>query len=454
MATWEKFAALFGDFYNIFVALTAHSMFTVSCLSFAWSSSVLPKLLESQDSPLQKPITANESDLIGAIFYIGAAIGPLCFISVVNKLGRKKVLAIISLIPPIAYGILIFAKSVTLYIVCRTFLGIYVGAAFSIQPVYLAEVLAMEERAFLMSFVTLFSFIGVFTAFTVGHFIPVVHFNGLIAVLSTIVLILVTFGFPDSPYYVIQHENNRKMMVLLKKLRTRRVNVNEEFEEIQNRAACETEDSWLQIFCTKDNIKALISATIPLLLQSSCGVIFLMNYNQLIFMQTSITISSHYCSIIVVSLTFSTTFLAPILLKRKKITPGTLLMCCLLGVGVCNIIMSLYFFYGRHISYLSWLPLMVLVCSVLIYNCGLDPIPWMILGNSYPVSISAVGTAVSISIFELSVFPTMFLFHKVNMSYLFLFSSICCALGIVYVKFVVGPSEELIFEKITRNFKF
>ncbi|XP_044759694.1 facilitated trehalose transporter Tret1-like [Coccinella septempunctata] len=448
MGTWEFFASLFKSYYSTFVALTAHSIFLISCLSYAWPSPVLPKLLNATDSPLGNPITPDESDLIGAIFYIGASIGPLCFISVVNRFGRRRVLTFLSLIPPIAYGTLAFAKTVDLYIICRTLLGLYVGAVFSIQPVYLAEVLAEEERNFLMSFVTLFSFIGVFAAVTIGPFIPVTHFNGLIAILSAVVFVLVAFGFPESPYYVMQTEGKGKAKVLLRKLRQGRIE--NEAGMIEDRILEESEKSCCQIFANKSNFKALILATIPLLLQSSSGVALLINYSQLIFMETNISIPSHYCSIIVVGLTFSTAFLAPVLLKARRMSPVSLLMLCLAGVGLCDLIMGLYFLYGRGISFISWLPLLNLIAFVLIYNCGLDPIPWMILGNTYPVNISAVGTAISISIFEFSIFPTMILFHKVDISFLFLISSVWCVLGIVYCKFVVAPSEDKIF-KTSKN---
>lgn len=430
---------------------TAHSIFLICCFSYAWPSPVLSKLLQGQDSPFENPITTDESDLIGAIFYIGASIGPLCFICMVNKFGRRRVLIFLSCIPPIAYGIMVFAKTVKTYLICRTFLGLYVGASFSIQPVYLAEVLANDEKDFLMSFVTLFSFIGVFAAVTIGPFVSVVHFNGIIAVLSTIILGLVAFGFPESPYYIMQTQGKGPTQILLRKLRKGKIG--NEAQDIEERVFGDSEQSCCQIFSSLTNFKTIILATIPLLLQSSCGVALLINYSQLIFNETSISIPSHFCSIIVVGLTFCTAFLAPVLLKTNKISPISILILCLAGVGICDLIMSLYFLFGRALPFISWLPLIILICFVLIYNCGLDPIPWMILGNTYPVHISAAGTAISLSIFEFSIFPTMFMFHKVDLSFLFLVSAVVCFLGIFYVMLVVKPAENKIFKSATDNRK-
>lgn len=416
---------------------------------YAWPSPVLPKLLKAQDSPLEKPITTEESDLISAIFYVGAFLGPLCFIHMVNKFGRKRALTFLCVIPPVSYGILVYAKTVTFYIICRTLVGVYVGAAYSIQPVYLAEVLADEEREFLMSFSSLFSLTGVFFSTSVGPFMKINNFNGVVALVSALSLFLVAFICPQSFHDGMKTMSKVQLKELLEQLRVREMD--EEIQAIERRVVDEHEDSTCSNFMSKQNFKFFLLASIPLVLQSSCGMALLVTTSQLVFMETNISIPSHYCSIILQFLSFPSALLAPTLLKKKIISPISLFLICIMCVGICDLIMALYFLFGKPVNSISWIPLFVLICFVTFYICGVDPIPWMILGNTYPPNLSAVGTAISTSIHELSMFPSMFLFHKIDLSYTFLFAATVCFFGFVYFKMIVAESASKIFKVSTRN---
>lgn len=73
------------------------------------------------------------------------------------------------------------------------------------------------------------------------------------------------------------------------------------------------------------------------------------------------------------------------------------------------------------------------------------------MGNTYPLNISSEGTALSTSIFQLSVFPSLFFFHKIELAHLFLFSSAFSLLGIIYIKFFVLPDIEK--EKQKENYE-
>lgn len=420
----------------------------LTCLSIAWPSPVIPKLFVAEENPLGRPITPAEGDMLASIFFIGAAVGPILFFGVVEKIGRRKVMIAISFIPPICYGTMVYADNLILFNICRVLLGLWNGTMFSIEPAYVSEVLSDKERSFLMSIISTFGFSGVFTAFAVGPFISISLFNGLITLVSFIIALLMTMGFPESPYYLMKTEGDVATRKLLNKLRNEEIE--SELTEISKTVANETRSSYFEIFGEISNLKALTLATFPLLLQSYSGIALILNYSQLIFMETNVAISPEWCSIIVIGLTLSTTFFTP-LFMNKNISIYTLLILCLSGIVTCDFIMGMYFMFGKSYTNINWVPLVILICFVLIYNCGLDPIPWMIMGNTYPLNISSEGTALSTSIFQLSVFPSLFFFHKIELAHLFLFSSAFSLLGIIYIKFFVLPDIEK--EKQKENYE-
>lgn len=423
---------------NIF--FSAHSAFFTICLSAGWTSPVLAKLAEIEDNPLGRPLTAEESDLIGSIFFVGASIGPLLCIFSVEMFGRKKMLTMLSAITPISYLILTFAENVELYYIARVLLGVYAGASLSIEPVYVSEIVKPEEREFLMSCVSIFNFGGILAAYALGPFIPLTYFNLLTAVFSFSFVILLGLGCPESPYYVMLREGKEETRVLLKKLRKGDVEI--ELQEIEKTVKNQTRNSYFDIFKSTKNLKPFILATVPLVLQQYCGITLIVTYSQLIFLQTDISIPSHICSIIVVCLQISTSFLTPTLLKSQKLTQKSLLFLSFTGLGLCNSVLGCFFLYGKEIEELNWLPLIALIGFVTFYNCGIDPIPWITLGQVYPMNINSVGTALSSSIFFISIFPVLYLFYKVDLSYLFLSSAFSCFLGILYTKFVFTEQFE------------
>lgn len=437
MAIWEKFAKYFGPRYSLFVACLVHEVYFNICLNAAWPSPVLAKLnrLDPEDNPLGRRVTDEESDLIGSLFFVGAAIGPLVIIVLVEKFGRKNVLDGLSLMIPIAYVVLTFTNDIDMYFICRTVLGFYSGAALSIQPVYLTEILPKEEKDFLMSLETVFNFMGILYAYAIAPAIPLFYFNLSVVIFAIFIFVLQAVACPSSPFDVMKSRGVEETRAVLQTLRNKE-DVNAELEEIRNIVITDSKKSYFDIFKSKDSWKALMVGTVPLIIQQWCGIPLLITYSQLIFNKTNISISSDMCSIIVVVFQVSTTFLTPVLLKCKTFTRKGLVILCLTLLGLCNLVLALYFFYGLTIPALNWLPMVALIAFVISYNCGIDSIPWIIMGEIYPTKISAVGSAISTSLFFGSIFPLLYSFRKVNIGYLFLTSFTDCVVGILFFAFV------------------
>lgn len=270
MKSWNYFSKFFGQYYSLFIAFVAHSVFFTICVSAAWTSPVLAKLSETENNPLGRPLDPEESDLIGSLFYVGASIGPVLCIFTVETFGRKKMLAVLSAITPISFAVVAFAENVELYYFIRIALGLYSGAALSIEPVYVSEIAGPEEREFLMSCISMFNFGGILAAYAIGPFIPLFYFNNLIAVFCLVLVILLACGCPESPYYVMQTKGKEETRVLLKELRTG--DIENELEDIEKTVKNLNKYSYFEIFKSTKHFKPFFLATMPLVLQQYCGI--------------------------------------------------------------------------------------------------------------------------------------------------------------------------------------
>ncbi|KAK9870627.1 hypothetical protein WA026_008189 [Henosepilachna vigintioctopunctata] len=440
MNSWKFFADCFGPrYYTVFIVFIANTFLLLVCMSAAWTSPVLVKLKRADNNPLGKPISANEGSLITSLFYVGAGVGPLAVIGGAKSLGRKALLSTISLLIPIAYGTLAFAERIEWYYVCRIALGFSTGATFTLQPVYVSEIISARDRGFYMSFMTFFSVGGLLLSYILGPLLNLFYFNFVIAIVSLSAIILLAFCCPESPYHLMKMRGKFETRELLKKIRIEETT--KELEDIEQTVDEEKEESCLKLFTSKKSYRPFVIATIPLLLQQCSGIAVLISHSQSIFLLANASIPSHQCSIIVACLQMLTAFLTPTLLKTKILSRKFLLILSLLSVAFSNFVIGFYFFYADIFHSFRWLPLAGLIAFIISYNLGLDAIPWMLVGEIYPMNMKSLGSAVSASLYSLAVFPVLFSFHRVEISYLFLGSSVICLLGMVYVKLYVTETE-------------
>jgi MFS family permease len=91
-------------------------------------------------------LTDVTEGLVGSILLIGAAIGAVIGGRVSDKIGRKKSMIILSVIFFVGSLGAVFAPGLEVMLVARFVLGLAVGGASVIVPVYLAELAPTERR--------------------------------------------------------------------------------------------------------------------------------------------------------------------------------------------------------------------------------------------------------------------------------------------------------------------
>ena len=97
-------------------------------------------------------ITDSQIALIVSIALIGAAIGSLFSGSISDKIGRKRVILVADLMFTVGAALMAFAPTIAWLMVGRLIIGLGVGAASQIVPLYLSEVAPVEIRGKLVAF--------------------------------------------------------------------------------------------------------------------------------------------------------------------------------------------------------------------------------------------------------------------------------------------------------------
>lgn len=104
-----------------------------------WVSSALP-ILTSDNTPLIRPLTNDETSWVGSVNCVGAIIGSLSFGYIATLLGSKRAVIFLAF-PIIIFWLLIYFASVYYHILLARFIGGWAGGAVhSTVLLYIAEI--------------------------------------------------------------------------------------------------------------------------------------------------------------------------------------------------------------------------------------------------------------------------------------------------------------------------
>jgi len=166
-------------------------------------------------------ITDSQIALIVSIALIGAAIGALFSGSLSDKIGRKNVILIADALFTVGAIIMAAAPTIAVLMVGRLIIGLGVGMASQIVPLYLSEVAPVEIRGKLVAFNVATITIAQLMASTLAYLIRP-HWRIMLGLagVPSLVQMIGMFFMPESPRWlgkVGRIEDQRKVMTLIYK---------------------------------------------------------------------------------------------------------------------------------------------------------------------------------------------------------------------------------------------
>ncbi|KAK9876322.1 hypothetical protein WA026_012621 [Henosepilachna vigintioctopunctata] len=444
MKCWEYSAKLFGSYYTLFIVIVVYLIFFNGAMSLTWSSPVLVKLSKTEGNPLGHPLTEVQSDLVGSLLFIGAAIGPLLFMRSADIFGRKKTIILLSMPAIAGYCFIIFASRVEMLYIGRILIGLSIGSLSSVVSAYLSEVIfSPEKRGPYLAINSPSIQFGILVSNIVGSYFSLNTYNCMILIINISVVIIIAFCCPESPYYTIGKKGRDATLHILKDLDAedihKEVGLLEKDTKDQRQTLCD-------IFKNKSNFKPFFMATTLLLLQQFSGINILIAYSQQIFLKSKEFLSVENSSIIVSIIQVLSTL--AITVTSKRFSRKSLLTVSLFGSGFFDLMLGLYFYFEDKLQEFCWIPLISLMLFVFIYDSGLDALPWVYVGEIYPQHMKYVGPALTTSFYWISLYALSIAFSRFHVSYLFFTYSLCCFSGVIFVKFQITETKDKTLREI------
>jgi len=356
-------------------------------------------------------LSPKEKEIITGITSVGSffgAFGAACF---ATKVGRKLIIMVCCILFTLSSVELGLSNSVPMLVIGRFVVGLAVGGASMIVPVYISEVVPSKKRGRLLTLNSISITGGQFIANIIAYFIKNVEDNWRIMfAVSGIppLLFLSTVKFiPESPRFLLLHDNFVSSFTGLSKLypNATREQILNKIESIHNdiksNELLAAKTIHERLFGSPMVIRALGVGCVLMFFQQAVGFNSFMYYGATIFKTVGVG-DPLVVSILISGVNFLFTFVALKYIDtvgRRKMLLSTV---WIMGVGL---LIAAFGFHQVHIQTpanpngeIKSSPLfsILLVSSVLIYVASyasaLGPVPWSSV-EFLPTEARAPGAA-------------------------------------------------------------
>ncbi|KAL3456805.1 general substrate transporter [Aspergillus heterothallicus] len=443
----------------------------ISGLLFGYDTGVISSTLVSIGSDLShRPLTTLDKSLVTSCTSLFALLAsPLAGI-LADKLGRRRVILVADVLFTVGAFIQAVTNKVWGMILGRSIVGLAVGSASLVTPLYISELAPSNARGRLVTILSLFITGGQVVAYIVGWLFSYISGGwrwivGL-GMVPAVFQLAIVVALPETPRWLVQAGFENKAMAVLTKvyennpdggqiakqiLRDIQQEVAEEEELDQNKS---TEDGtqWfasvkhraLDLFVIGANRRALTIAMMLQALQQLCGFNSLMYFSATIFSLLSFS-SPTLTSLSVAMTNFLFTLLAfayidrigrrRILLYSIPVMVISLFVCALTFTAVKLPNISPEPATRGATTDSSTLPLIILLCLTVYtaaYAFGLGNVPWQ-QSELFPLNVRSLGSAFATAtnwgsnfIVGLTFLPMM---ELLSPSLVFAFYGMICVVG-------------------------
>lgn len=396
-------------------------------------------------------LSPSENGFVMGVVLVGAFLGALLTGRLGDLFGRKKMVmggAAVFLVASVGSAL---AFSVTALIIWRFLLGVSIGIASYIAPLYISEIAPRERRGALVSMNQLAISGGILLSYIVsyafagrGNWRPMLALGALPAAL----LFCGMFYLPESPRWAFLKGREEQARKILQKIRGKG-EMSQELAEIK-KALKPNIQNWKALFSRQ--IRRILWAGFGLaIIQQVTGINTIFYYAPTILdlagFQTATSAILATAGLGLVSFLFTIFSLFII----DKLGRRTLLLLGLTGMSLGLALLT----FSLRKATLAPLMLFSMCLYIVSFAVSLGPIVWLMISEIYPLKIRAVGASLATAMNWISNFLVTVSFLKlvqsVGMSGTFATYLVLTLLSLLFVYFFIPETRGVSLEKIEEN---
>ncbi|WP_432512190.1 sugar porter family MFS transporter [Kineococcus sp. SYSU DK001] len=438
------------------VALVA----TFGGLLFGYDTSVINGALEPM--VVELGLTTFTEGVVTSSLLFGAAVGAISGGRLSDAWGRRKTILLMALFFFVGALVCVFAPNFEVMVVGRVLLGLAVGAASTVVPVFLAELAPYEIRGSLSGRNEMMIVVGQLAAFVVNAIVGNIwgEYGGVwrimlaVVTLPAIALFVGMLRVPESPRWLIDRGQFDEAVAVLEQVRTperARAEARQIADLTYEESKRENLD-WRSILSNRWLRRILLVGIGLGVAQQLTGINSIMYYGQVIlkeagFDDETALIVNIAPGVIAVIGAFIALRMMDSFSRRKTFIIGfTLTTVCHLLIGIGSLLLPV----GNPLR--PWVILFLVVAFVGSMQTFLNVAVWVTLAEIFPLKMRAFGMGASVFVLWLTnaflglYFPT--LVSALGITGCFFGFAVVNLLALVFVKSQVPETRGRTLEEL------
>jgi SP family galactose:H+ symporter-like MFS transporter len=343
-------------------------------------------------------LSATMQGIVVGIVLAGAMIGAAGAGSLSDKLGRRRVILGAAVLFVLGACLSAITQGLTLLLVGRFLVGLAIGIASMLTPLYLAEISPARQRGAIVSLNQLCITLGILVSYLVGFALAstVEGWRWMLGIgaLPGVILWVGMLFLPESPRWLAGHGRTEDAGAVLKNLRGG-ADVTEEINELRTDIAREgrLHTNWSELLSSRLRRPLIIGIGLAMF-QQITGINTVIYFAPEIFQSAGL--SSAATSILATAGVGAVNVIMTIVSIRliDRLGRRQLLFWSLGGMAVTLLVLSGAFYIGAA-GQLAWIALASVAVYVGFFAIGLGPVFWLLISEIFPLALR--GRAMSLA---------------------------------------------------------
>ena len=350
---------------------------------------------------IKKDLNAGSfaQEAVVSVLLIGAACGAVLSGYLADRISRRNTKILSGIIYVGGALGCAFSVSVPMLIGFRFLLGLSVGTASFVAPMYISEVAPPRARGGLTSFNQLAVTLGIAISYLVNYAFKDTADNWRwmlgIAVIPGVALAIGMLTVPKTPRWLVEHGREDEAREVLERLRAgdEEADVDGEMREIgdsvRDGRGLRVRDLW------GGRIRPLLLVGLGLaIFQQFVGVNTVIYYAPTILQQTGLTADKAITQTLSVGLT-NVVFTVVAILLLDKVGRRPLLLIGTIGLGFSLVLLAVFFGVGSLQHSDPWIALVALIVYIACFAIGLGPVFWLMISEIFPQRLRSRAMSVT-----------------------------------------------------------
>ncbi len=406
-------------------------------------------------------LTSVTTEVAVSSVLMGAILGALFGGPLSDRVGRRSSILAAALIFIAGTVVVVLSPLFSIFLIGRILIGIAIGVASFVAPLYISEIAPENIRGALVSLNQLLITVGILIAYGVNYsFAAAGDWRAmfLVGVIPGTVLLVGMFLMPRSPRWLMFMNRPGDAEKVLTKIRGT-ADVADELGQIEKSVRTEGAGTWADLLAPGVRLPLLLGVGLAVL-QQATGINTVIYYAPTIFQFAGLAeaTASIAATVGIGIVNVLATLMAIWLVDRAGRRP--LLLGSLAGMGVAMLLLGIGFGLegggGAAVS-LGQVTAVSLIIYVAAFALGLGPIFWLIIAEIYPLSVR--GLAMSLATVTnwaanfIIAATFLSLVDLIGESGVFLLYALIAALAWVFIFKLVPETKGLSLEQIEAYFR-